>query len=508
MKQVVLDYVPTPKQALLHNSKARQILYGGTVAGGKSKALRWDAVQWCLSVPGIECYLFRKTFSELENTHIRPLLRELPSSVAVFNSSKGLFRFQNGSKIVLAHCTDPQDHLKYLSTEMHVLLIDEAALFHPHQIIELRARVRLGDFAKRIPPQYREYLPRMVLASNPGGPAHSLLKRTFIDPAPPYTVFNDAAMQIDDSPGWTTVFLPAFLKDNPHIEKDYGVALHAMAPERRKAMLEGDWDAAEGLALHSLHRQRHCVRTFPIPDHWTRFMSLDWGVAAPFSVGWYCVVGETTVVKENLHLEPTAANPERAVFLTPGAVVRYDELYGWTGKENEGLRLDSAAVAKLILDREKENKIKPLGISYRVADYAMWAQHDGPSPAEKMMVSTGGKLILYKSKKDRIANYNEILSRLAGNPFVQKDGKVHDDPMLFIADKCVQAWRTLPTLLLDKLHPDKGPGENQEDHVYDELSYALASRPMVTTAQEVSYNEWERAKALVKELNVDAYSTR
>ena len=51
-KTIKLEYDPQPKQALLHKCRARQILFGGAVGGGKSHALRWDCIAFCGESPG------------------------------------------------------------------------------------------------------------------------------------------------------------------------------------------------------------------------------------------------------------------------------------------------------------------------------------------------------------------------------------------------------------------------------------------------------------------------
>lgn len=268
--------------------------------GGKSCCLRWDAIMLCLNNAGLEAYLFRRTYSELEDNHIRPLLRELPNSVAVYRQTQNIFEFFNGSRIVLCHCKDTYDYLKYMGAEMHALYVDEASLFETVQLIEFRGRVRLGSFADKVNPKDRPFLPRCVFASNPGGPSHNFLQRTFISPAPEGTIFFDKTLKDPSDPaheGWTTIFIRAKMTDNKFTDQNYGAVLSAMSPERARALREGDWSAVEGAALDQLDKQRHMVRGFEPPKHWTIFSSLDWGTAHPFSVGWYCVVGEDTYVE-------------------------------------------------------------------------------------------------------------------------------------------------------------------------------------------------------------------
>lgn len=507
--EVNLNYTPQAKQMLLHNAVAKQIFYGGAAGGGKSHSLRWDAVMFCLRNPGMEAYLFRRTYSELEDNHIRPIIRELPMEIGQYLPSKNIYQFKNGSRIVFCHCEHTNDYLKYMGAEFHWLGLDEASLMEPIQIIELRARVRLGGFSEKIVD--KEFLPRIIMTSNPGGPSHNLLKRTFIDAAPPMNYFHDKTLRDPRKPddkGWLSIFIPARMEDNVFLDESYGSVFGAMAPERARALREGDWDAVEGAALHNLSKSVHGVKPFTIPTHWTRFMSMDWGTAKPFSVGWYCVAGENTWIKNNDHIPETKENPDRRVFIPHGSIIRYNEWYGWDGqKEDVGIRLDSVTVAQGIIEREKEMNLKE--IDYRVCDSAMYAQHDGPSPAERMMYTTGGRIVLRKVPKDRTANYNEILSRL--NPVrheieTENGTKRIKAPTLFITTNCSQAWRTLPPLLLDSNNPDKGPGEKQEDHVYDELAYACASRPVLNTIESrVDDEMFEYEKAIKR--TIDPYST-
>ena len=49
-------------------------------------------------------------------------------------------------------------------------------------------------------------------------------------------------------------------------------------------------------------------------------------------------------------------------------------------------------------------------------------------------------------------------------------------------------------LQLDEKHPEKGPDTDQEDHVYDEVSYALVSRPKIYTFKERDEMAYQQAR--------------
>ena len=59
-----------PKQSLAFKSNATEILYGGAAGGGKSHLMRVCAIAWCVDIPGIQVYLFRRTYPDLWKNHM------------------------------------------------------------------------------------------------------------------------------------------------------------------------------------------------------------------------------------------------------------------------------------------------------------------------------------------------------------------------------------------------------------------------------------------------------
>src|SRR3546814_485304 len=117
-RTIALDYTPQPRQALLHATTATWVFYGGAVGGGKSHSIRWDLIGWCLQVPGIDCYLFRRTLGELEDNHIRNIREEIPAEIATYNDTKKRLEFFNGSGINFCYCKEEQDVKIYQGAEI------------------------------------------------------------------------------------------------------------------------------------------------------------------------------------------------------------------------------------------------------------------------------------------------------------------------------------------------------------------------------------------------------
>lgn len=469
-----LDFPLHPKQWTAFTSPATEILYGGAAGSAKSHLIRIAAIMWALAIPGLQIYIFRRTYDDLIKNHM-----EGPTGFfALLASWLGKYieiveneiRFNNGSKIYLCHCQHEKDRFKYQGAEIHVLLIDELTHFTDVIYRFLRGRVRMPA-SMNIPEEYVGRFPRILCGTNPGGIGHQWVKSTFIDKHPAFECWQTP----DEEGGFVRQFIPANLNDNPSIDrKKYASTLSGLGNAALvKAMLDGDWDIVAGAAF-DISRGVHMVRAFKPPKHWTKFTSLDWGYTKPYSNGWYCVVeGDTMITGKNDHPDKTIPH---------GSVIRYRELYGMTDKPDEGVKENSESVVAKILRIEKEADEK---MDYRIADSQLWAKNDGKSSAERMMdeserlFKSGKALQTFNPRaceKDRQANFQEVSNRLKG---VEHERGF--TPMFYITENCSHWWRTVPPLILDDINPEKGPGGNQEDHAYDDTQYALQSRPFITT---------------------------
>ena len=348
---------------------------------------------------------------------------------------------------------------KYRGAEIHVLMIDELTHFTEYQYRFLRSRVRAAGL--KIPEKYKTRLPRIETASNPGSVGHAWVKRTFINPKPAGEMWRTPP----DEGGMLRQYIPSRLSDNPYLTRDdpaYADRLRGLGADNLvRAMLEGDWDIVAGQAFEKLRRDIHCIEPFEPPSDWLCFGSLDWGSSRPFSFGLWTV--------SNGNPLPDGREYRR------GAMIRYNEVYGWNGKANEGLRREASEVADILKAR-----IGGRRLGYIAADPSMWKVDGGPSIAETMLRRG---IVLRKADHNRITGYTELRQRIAGDD---------EGPMLYATKNCHDGfWRTMPDIVMDENHPED-VDTDQEDHVVDECRYASMSRPWMAAPhrQEQKKDRW------------------
>ena len=423
---------PNPKQRLFFRARERHVAYGGARGGGKSWAVRVKAVLLCLRWPGIRVLILRKTYRELINNHIEPLLTLLPASLARYNKTEKGFRFAGGSTIWFGYCSSDTDLDQYQGAEYDVVFFDEATQFKEDWIRKINLAVRQPNGLPK----------RSYYTCNPGGVGHGYIKRLFIDRR--YEEGEDPA---------DYRFIPALVTDNTALmqtQPEYLRNLRSLPPKLRKAWLEGSWDLFEGQFFeefrddpsHYDDRQyTHVIRPFRIPEGWKCYRSFDWGYNKPFSCGWWAVDHD-------------------------GVAYRIAELYGCTGTPNEGVRQTPEQVFTAIARTEKEHpQLKGRRI-IGVADPSIWACQTG-----KSIASTAAEQGVFFTPGDnkRIPGWLQLHYRLSfdSNGF----------PRMYIFSDCRDFIRTLPQLRYDPLRPEDLDTEG-EDHIADETRYFCMARPI------------------------------
>lgn len=426
---------PFTQQIDFFKSKAKYTAYGGARGGGKSWAVRRKLILLAMRYAGLKVLLVRRTYPELKQNHIMPLLTDL-GGYAKYKDSDKIFIFPNGSIIQLGYYDNDADFLRYQGQEYDVIAIDEATNLKEEWIKLLLSSLRSprSDFRERV-----------YFTCNPGGASHNYIKRLFID----REYFADKGERPCDY-----AFISAKVTDNKVLMKnnpDYIHQLMALPPKLRKAHLDGDWDIYDGQFFeefknrpehYSDRRFTHVIEPFNIPkDGFRLYRSFDWGYSKPFSCNWYACDSD-------------------------GRLYMILEYYGCTGEPNVGVKLVASEVFKEISRIEREHPwLKGRDIR-GIADPAIWNAETGISVAEEAI-----KCGVYFDKADN--------SRLSG--WLQVHERLRFDengiPMLYFFSTCRHTIRTLPILQYSTTRPEDLDTDG-EDHAADSLRYMCMSRPI------------------------------
>jgi hypothetical protein len=255
-------------------SPAYEALYGGAAGGGKSDALLYGALRQ-VGHPSYRALLLRRTYPELRELMDRSLLtfRQLG---AEWNEAGKRWTFPSGATVEFGYAETYKDVLRYQGQEFTYIGWDELGLC---------AEERMWLFLLT---RNRASAPGLILqargSANPGGPGHAWLKKRFVLPCG----IDGARAYTDPATGLSRAYVPARLADNPTLLKNdpaYMRRLMAQPERTRRQLLDGDWDAGDGLALEELTRAQHLVAPFEVPDRWYQWGAFDWGYRHPFSFG-------------------------------------------------------------------------------------------------------------------------------------------------------------------------------------------------------------------------------
>ena len=418
------------------NEPVEEMLYGGQAGGGKSLLARALAITMMTLWPGSEIALFRRTYPELEDSHIRPILRETAGTAFTYHEGKRELRAPNGSLCLFRYADDEKDLRHYLSAEWEGLILDEATSFPGDWIEFLRARVRSTRQGWR---------PVILYTSNPGGPGHLYLKDQFVTARPPGTVWRAP----DESGGMRRVFHRAALKDNPALSDEYRRRLVGIRDETvRKSLLEGDWNIGGNFFFTEWRDQLHTLPPFQIPTTWReRAIGVDFGFGAPWSCHFY-------VRDEDLWRQER----ETRWFV-------YREMYGAGIRDEEQARLIKEAVQS-DLDGYQRRGGKRVPHFTLFCDPAIWSKNpNGLSVADvyKFVLGEVG-VAPQPADHDRLSGWQRVRDYLAP----QADGY----PAVMWFDTCTHALRTIPSLPRSRRDPEDADS-SAEDHAADELRYVL-----------------------------------
>jgi phage terminase large subunit len=258
--------------------------------------------------------------------------------------------------------------------------------------------------------------PKFIAGTNPGGIGMNWVKKIWIDKE-----FDKNEKEADKF-----CFIKAKVDDNPYIDPSYILSLDSLPEKLRRAYREGDWDSFEGQYFTEWSRDHHVVAPYKIPDSWKKLRTIDVGGHNGITCCYWIAIdydGKAHVYREYYGTQRDAdEHAENIVKLSEG------EDYAYTV-------IDSSAFDKI-------------GMPESIAE--VYYRHG----VEKFVPSS----------KNRIAGWN----------FMHQYLRWDEDtpPKMVFFDTCLNAIRTIPTLVFDELHPDDVNSKG-EDHAADAIRYGL-----------------------------------
>lgn len=273
-------FTPLPgAQTLAYESKADNLLYGGSAGGGKTGLLLGLAVE-----EHQRSLLLRREASELDGLIAESRVLLGNSAKASYNGKDNEWSFDGSKSLKFGGMKEAEDWRKYAGRARDLIAFDEGAEFLESQVFSLKAWLRTTTKGQRC---------RIVIATNPPRSTDGAwvvkvfapwLDPIFPNPAKPgelrwafYDLTGDKAMTWVNGPETRDIggeqyvaesysFIPARLEDNPFLsETDYRQRLQNLPAALREQLLKGNFMAG---------REDHEWQV--IPTDWIRAAQARW----------------------------------------------------------------------------------------------------------------------------------------------------------------------------------------------------------------------------------------
>lgn len=460
---MALEFKLYPPQKAALMTEAKEILYGGSLGGGKSHLIRVATIIYSLQIPGLMSLVLRRTFSEVLANYIHTpggyleLLAEMiDAGDCSYSKSDYSINFFNGSRIQLGHCQYESDVYRYQGGQYGLICPDESTHFTPMMIRFLRSRLRLGSM--KVPEPWTNHFPRMIYASNPGGVGHLYFKSNFVDHGE--NVIFKAPVE---EGSMDRIFIPAKLADNKVLlenDKEYAQRVRGMGDSATvSAMLDGNWDSLSVGGFGDVWQAKtHVVTPFPVPHTWTITRSFDYGYSAPSATIW---VAEADG-------EEFSDGDGEVLWVPKGTLFIVSELY-LANARLEGLRLSALEQGERMRSHEQDEKLFGR-VQPGPADNSIFNREGGASIADDLAKSNMTFIRSNKSAGSRILGVQimrTLLTSATRRPL--------ENPGIFVFRNCYHVIRTIPNLSCDLKNPED-IDSCDEDHLWDTVRYKILSK--------------------------------
>lgn len=467
-------------QTLLTTCPATEILIGGERGGGKTYGI-------CLEFCGHLARVGKYAQALCVRDYSIDLKEVIKTGKEVFEpvggrfkgseQNKPYFEFDNGARFELGYLKKPEDADNYQGRQFTRIYIEEAGLIPSAEpYLKMLATLRPTG---NIPPHDL----KAILTANPGNVGEAWLMKTFnleygSGRENGVVITHEYIPKLDKTA--TRVFIPSDTDDNKILlERDpaYKTKLHRATSHsqvlRQQWTDGGVWGLAKDKFFDMWDEERHVCKAFPMSPNWSRFMSIDWGVAQPFCIYWWCVLGADVNVINSVG---------DVMSLPKGCAVAYREYYGGhPTKYNKGIEITAEEAGRRAKTMMRQNE----KISCIFAGHDMFRRGGASggfgfiTPASSFNKGFGGDVAMVSADKTRIdkkgfGGWESVKSRLTGSE--EKDYK----PMLVFFDDCIAARKAFPVMRYDKTKPEDMV-DTGEDHSPDAVRYGVTSLHPIQT---------------------------
>jgi PBSX family phage terminase large subunit len=254
-----------PKQREFMEAMDPEVVYSGAFGAGKTRVGNEKALFLSLKYPGNVGAIVRKSFSHLRVTTMANFFDYVCPESFIKHQDKETWTFtlQNGSKIMFLGLDQKSSSAggpatKIGSLEVGWIFVDECIELTEAEWGMLLGRIRKPDVPFR----------QIFGATNPDSPTHWMYRRGYID---------KAIRMIQSS-----------TLENSYLPQDYIERLSRLKGIYYDRYVLGDWVGAEGLVYGDVFDPRkHVIDSFPIPDYWEHYRSIDFGFTNPFVCQWW-----------------------------------------------------------------------------------------------------------------------------------------------------------------------------------------------------------------------------
>lgn len=490
-----------PKQQFFYDSEATQILLGGDTRGGKTAGFKLTLIRLCALIPGLQCDIFRLHEDDVIGSYMRgdfsfPILLNQWVRDKLVTMNQTEIKFWNGSYISLEHCSTDSAMSKHQGIPKHIRAFDEAGQIPERRMKWLTGWMILNEEMKaKLPPEWRDKLPKVIFLSNPLGPSKPYLRKHFVKARPKFSIEQVGA--------WKLQYIPFRVEDNSSEDAAQTRLRVADATDEAtaKALLNEDWDAQTGNYFAMWDSDRHVVKDFVVPDFWLRFRTFDYGSYEPWACVWWAVSPGVTVHEGTAH--------ER--YLPRGCLVGYREWYGCKAEHPDPANPKDANCTNLA-PLGWSNKDMAEGVIERTEErFDSQPTFTDKFPFNKL----GGRTIAKEFKDsgleltlgdtDRRNGSAQMSSKLTGVKLIA--GSEEHWPMMVFFESCKYCQDYIPMV---ERHPDEGRlwdyvEDGEATHIVDCCRLASMAHSVVydapTTSEETINSELNHPKNTRRTVN-------